>query len=126
MRETIRRFLLLEGASFGLASLVHRGVLIGGYQHAQAAIAESVIAGVLLGGLALTWAWPAHSRPIGIAAQGFALLGTLVGISMVAIGVGPRTVPDVTYHVAILATLVWGLVVCARTPAESDIEAVRT
>ncbi|MCC7107240.1 MAG: hypothetical protein IT307_19065 [Chloroflexi bacterium] len=106
MRETIRRFLLLEGAIFALASLLHRGVPIGGYRHTQAAIAESVIAGVLLGGLALTWAWPAQARPIGMAAQGFVLLGTLVGISMAAIGVGPRTVPDVTYHLAILTALV--------------------
>jgi hypothetical protein len=34
--QTIRLFLLVEGAAFVLASLIHRGVLIGGYEHAQA------------------------------------------------------------------------------------------
>ena len=119
MRQTIRRFLLFEGASFALAGLVHRGVLVGGYQHREAAIAESVIAVVLLVGLGLTWVWPALTRPSGIVAQAFGLLGTLVGVFTIAVGVGPRTVPDIVYHVAIVAALVWGLVVAARAPADA-------
>ena len=31
-----------------------------------------------------------------------------------AIGVGPRTVPDIIYHVTILIVLAWGLGVTAR------------
>ena len=118
MRQTIRRFLLFEGASFALAGLVHRGVLVGGYQHREAAIAESVIAAVLLVGLGLTWAWPARTRLVGLATQAFALLGTLVGVFTIAIGVGPRTAPDIAYHLAIVVALVWGLVVAARAPAD--------
>ena len=117
-RQTILLFLLGEGASFVLAALVHAGVLTHGYEHRQAAIAESTIGLVLLAGLGLAWAWPARDRLIGLIAQGFALLGTLVGLFTIAVGIGPRTVPDLVYHGAILVTLAWGLVVAARAPAE--------
>ena len=115
----LRLFLLLEGASFVLAGLVHFGVLTRGYEHGSAASAESVIGAVLLVALALTWGLPAWTRTVGIAAQGFALLGTLVGAFMVAVGVGPRTLPDVVYHAAILLALACGLVVAARAPADT-------
>jgi hypothetical protein len=88
-----------------------------GYEHRQAAIAESTIGLVLLLGLGLAWAWPARDRLIGLLAQAFALLGTLVGLFTIAIGVGPRTVPDLVYHGAILTTLALGLIVAARAPA---------
>jgi hypothetical protein len=117
MRHTVRLFLLLEGASFVVAGLVHFGVLARGYEHGSAAIAESVTGAVLLVALTLTWVLPAWARALGIAAQAFALLGTLVGAFTIAIGVGPRTVPDVVYHAAILLALAWGLVVAARAPA---------
>ena len=87
--QTIRLFLLFEAASFIAASLVHAGVLITGYEHQKARIAESVIASVLLAGAALTWVRPAWTRKAGLAAQGFALLGTMVGIFTIAIGIGP-------------------------------------
>jgi hypothetical protein len=119
MRTTIRLFLLIEGASFLAAGLIHRGALITGYAHQQASIAETTIALVLLVGLGLTWLWPAQTRLIGLVAQTFALLGTLVGVFTIAIGVGPRTAPDIVYHGAILAVLTWGLVVAARASAET-------
>lgn len=113
----IRLFLLFEGASFAFAALVHFGVLLDGYQHRKAGTAESVIAAVLLSGLALIWMRRAWTRGVGIAVQAFALLGTLVGVFTIAVGIGPRTIPDVAYHVAIVAVLVWGLVVAARRRA---------
>ena len=70
---------------------------------------------MLLAGLALTWAWPAWTRSIGLIAQALALLGTLVGAFTIAVGIGPRTAPDLAYHAAILAALAGGLVVAART-----------
>src|SRR5689334_10554411 len=105
MRTTIRLFLLIEGVSFLTAGLIHRGVFITGYAHQQASIAETVIAVVLLVGLGLTWIWPAQTRLIGLLAQAFALFGTLIGVFTIAIGVGPRTAPDIVYHGAILAVL---------------------
>ena len=119
MGHAIRLFLVLEAASFILASLVHFGVLALGYAHGSAAIAESVIGAVLLLALGLSWVLPASTRRVSIAAQGFGLLGTLVGALTIAIGVGPRTVPDVVYHAAILLVLVSGLVAAARSPAKA-------
>ena len=119
MRTTIRLFLLVEGASFLAAGLIHRGVIFGGYTHQQASIAEATIAIVLLVGLGLTWIWPGQTRLIGLVAQAVALLGTLVGAFTIAIGVGPRTAPDIVYHITILAVLTWGLVVAARAPADT-------
>lgn len=117
MTQRIRIFLLFEAVTFVLAALAHSGMLVDGYEHQEARIAESVIALVLLGGLALSWIRPELTREAGIAAQGFALLGTLIGLFTIAVGVGPRTVPDVVYHIGIIAVLIWGLFVTVRAPA---------
>jgi hypothetical protein len=101
--------LLLEAAAFFAASLVHSGYLVSGYEHRAARIAESVIAMVLLAGAACVWLRPAWIRKAGLAAQGFALLGTLAGVFTIVVGVGPRTVPDIVYHVVIVIVLAWGL-----------------
>lgn len=110
MVRTIRLFLLCEAAAFMAAALVHFGVLMDGYQHRKAGTAESVIGVVLLVGLALTFIRPRSARQLGLAAQGFALLGTLVGLFTIAIGVGPRTAPDIAFHLSIVLILVCGLV----------------
>jgi hypothetical protein len=107
--KRIRLFLLVEALTFAVASLIHSGLLIQGYQHPQARIAEGVIAAVLGIGLLLTGFRPAAVRQIGMAAQGFALVGTLVGIFTIIIGVGPRTLPDIVYHLGIVLVLIWGL-----------------
>jgi hypothetical protein len=114
MTRAIRLFMFLEAAAFITAALVHAGLLVDGYEHREARIAESVLAVVLLVGLALTWIRPRATRGVGLAAQAFALLGTLVGVFTIAIGVGPRTVPDVVYHVGIVVVLASGLAVAAR------------
>ena len=116
MTHTIRLFLLLEAAVFAVAALVHSGALVQGYEHPQARVAETVIASVLLGGLVLSLVSPEWTRTASLITQGFALLGTLVGIFTIIIGIGPRTVPDIVYHVAIVAVLIWGLVVAKRAP----------
>lgn len=112
--RTIRLFLFFQGAAFIIAALTHFGVLIGGYKHRQAGTAESVIGIVLLVGLALTWIRPVWTRAIGLTVQAFALFGTLIGIFTIAIGVGPRTIPDIVYHAVIVTTLMWGLVTAVR------------
>lgn len=115
MIQTVRLFLVLEGVSFVIAALVHTGIFVDGYWDPAAAIAESVIGAVLLVGLALTWVYSATTRRIGLAAQGLALLGTLIGTYLTAI-VGLGTTPEVVYHLTILAVLATGLVVAARAP----------
>jgi hypothetical protein len=114
MSATVRLWLACEAAVFAAASLVHAGALLSGYEHSQAQMAEAVIALVLVGGIAGTKIAPASSRAIGLAAQGFALLGTCVGLFMIAIGVGPRTGLDLILHAVMIALLVSGLVVVAR------------
>jgi len=116
MTRTIRVFLLIEAASFVTAALVHFGVLTHGYEHQQAGTAESAIAVVLLLGLAMSWTPVSSTRTVGLAAQAFALLGTLIGVFTIIVGVGPRTAPDIAYHLAIVAVLVAGLIVAARAP----------
>src|SRR6266480_546693 len=52
-----------------------------------------------------------------LAVQGFALIGTFVGVFTIAIGIGPRTVPDLVIHAIMVLELVWGLVVAGRARA---------
>jgi len=123
MLSTIRLFVVAEMALFFVASLIHRGVLSAGYEHREAGIAEGVIGVVLLAALTAMLVWPMSARRVAIAAQAFALLGTMVGVVMIAIGVGPRTVPDVVFHAVLVILLVSGLVVtiraARRAPARS-------
>ena len=114
MTRTIRLFLLLEAAAFVAAASVHFSLVIAGYEHRKAGVAESVIAAVLILALAVTSLGRTWTRRVGLAAQAFALVGTLIGVFTIMIGVGPRTLPDVAYHFAIMAVLIWGLVVAVR------------
>ena len=115
MRQRVQLFLFAEAAAFLIAASIHFGLLMTGYEHQKAGIAETVIGVVLLGGLAATLVSPGSTRAAGLAAQGFALLGTCVGIFTIAIGVGPRTAPDVVYHIAIVLVLIAGLLTTAKT-----------
>jgi hypothetical protein len=120
MTQVIRLFLLVESATFFLAALIHMGFMIMGFEHHNASVAESVIAAVLFGGLLLTLFIREWTRNVGIVVQAFALLGTLVGIFTIIVGVGPRTVPDVVYHIAIVVVLAVGLRVARTAPMESS------
>jgi hypothetical protein len=125
MRKPIRLFVLFEGLAFIAASLIHFGVLLRGYEHLWAGRAEGVIGVVLLIGYVLTWMLPAWTRGIGIAVQAFALLGTCVGIYTIVIGIGPRTTPDVSFHIAIVIALISGLIVTFRAQKKVGSRAPR-
>jgi hypothetical protein len=114
--RTVRLFLVVETFAFLTAASVHFGLLFHGYEHSKAGTAEGVIGGALFLALLLAAIRPASTRAIGLAAQGFALIGTLVGIFTIAIGIGPRTAPDLTFHLGIVIVLVFGLVTAARGP----------
>lgn len=116
--NAIRAFMLFEAATFIVASSIHAGLLVAGYGHHAAHVAETVIACVLLASVAATWIQPRWTRGAGLAGQGFALLATLVGIATIIIGIGPRTVPDIIYHICIVIVLVWGLVFAVRARAD--------
>jgi hypothetical protein len=80
---------------------------------------------VLLLGLILSWIRPASTRRAGIGVQGFALLGTLVGLTLLVL-VGPGTVVDVVIHLVMLVVLIVGLVVTSRAHStfESRVDRV--
>jgi hypothetical protein len=106
--------MLIEAAIYGAAALVHAGVLAEGFEHRQARIAETIIAVVLLAAAGAAWVRPAWTRRAGLAGQGFALLLTLVGLLTIALGIGPRTAPDIVYHIAVVVMLICGLAIARR------------
>jgi hypothetical protein len=112
--ERVRILLGIEALAFWIASLVHAGILLRGYQHREAAIAEGVIAAVLTLGLVVSLVRAQSSRVVGLAVQAFALLGTFVGIITMVIGVGPQSRFDVALHVGFVTLLVSGLILVAR------------
>lgn len=109
VKRTVRAFLGIEAASFFLAAAVHAGVLVHGYEHREAMIAESVIGTVLLVGFAMTRVRSRSLFPIAASVQAFALAGTLIGIWTMIVGVGPRTLPDIVYHAIIVVVLLIGI-----------------
>lgn len=114
--------LRFEILAFAAAALVHSGVLVDGYEHSAARTAEAVIAAVLLAGLLVGGLRPRWAPRAIFAAQAFALLGTLVGVFTMVVGVGPQTVPDVVYHLVMVAVLAWGLWLALRWRAALRVE----
>jgi hypothetical protein len=112
----VRGFLLLQIAIFLALVSIHFGLLIGGYRHRNAGTTESVIAAVLVAGLLLTWTPPPWSRRAATAAQSFGILGVLAGLFTIALGIGPRTMLDLTLNAALLLTLIAGLAITLRKP----------
>jgi hypothetical protein len=104
--------MLVEAATFVVAASIHFGAFLDGYGHRKAGTAETVIAVVLVAGTALTWSRLAWRAAIG--AQAFAIFGVGVGLFTIAVGVGPRTVLDVAYHLAILVVLAGGVGLASR------------
>lgn len=111
---TIRWFIVVAAFSLLLASLIHFGFLISGYEDEGAAVPEAVIGSVMLLGLGVSWSPEPWGRRAAVGALAFGLAGSLLGLVLVIIGIGPRTVPDVTYHVVLVATLVVGLTLALR------------
>lgn len=105
MAATLRLILIVAAAAFGLASSIHAGVLLDGWEHSRAATAEGAITAAMALGIAASLIRPASARGIALAALGFALLGTLVGAFTILVGVGPQSAPDI----ALPALLILGL-----------------
>ena len=112
--QVARAWMLVEALTLGIASMVHAGFFVPGYAHAQARTAEAVIATVLVLASVETWLRPSGARRAAIFGQGFALVGTLVGLFTIVLGIGPHTVPDVVYHALLLSLLVTGLTMAVR------------
>jgi len=118
MTNRIRLFLGLEAAIFIVAALIHFEVLVDGYYDREAGIAEGVIAGALLAGLLTSLLRADMTGRAGLIAQGFALAGTFVGLTLL-LTVGPRTTLDLVIHLVMVLVLVIGLVTTVRAPTVS-------
>ena len=114
--RTVRGFLLVQLAIFLVLVSIHFGVPLGGYRHRAAGTTESVIAAVLVVGLLLTWTPPPWRRRPATVVQSFGVLGALVGLVTIAIGIGPRTLLDLTLNGTLLLTLIVGLASTLRKP----------
>lgn len=114
MLRAIKSLLAVQALLFLAAALLHSGWLVVGYQHHRAAIAETVIGVVLLVGVAAAVKVPSRRRPIALGAQTFALLGTLLGLTLIFVGVGPQTGLDVGIHAILLLALVCGILLTPR------------
>ena len=110
----IKIFLISEIIGFAGAALVHFGILINGYEHEKAGIAESVIALVLLIGFIIISLNPERLKITSYVVQGFALFGTLIGVFTMIVGVGPQSMPDKIFHVCISIILITGLILTAK------------
>src|ERR1700704_4248958 len=112
--STTRGFLLVQVAMFLVLATIHFGLLIDGYRHAAAGTTELGITVLLVFGLLLTWMLPPWSRRAAIVAQSFATLGVLVGLFTFALGIGPRTILDLTLTGILLLILIAGLAFTGR------------
>jgi hypothetical protein len=111
---TVRGFLLVQIAMFLVLVTIHFGLLVGGYAHPAAATTQLVIEVVLVFGLLLTWTPPPWSQRAATAAQLFGTVGVLVGLFPFALGIGPRTILDLSLNVILLLTLIAGLALTKR------------
>jgi hypothetical protein len=112
--KATRVLLVLEALAFAAAALVHSGAIPRSNAHHRAAIAESVIAVILLGGWALTFLSFNVAQGAAVTVQALALFCTIVGMVATVIGIGPQTIPDTVFQLAMLLVLISGLIAFAR------------
>ena len=117
--------IVLEAITFLLATLLHLGIQFPlGFSEPRiipAAIVEG-LCGIFLAVSAFalfvrkTWAWWGA-----IAAHAFAVAGVLLGITALALGLGPSTVANTIYHRTILGVLVVVLALLASPGARAAL-----
>lgn len=117
---TIPRLMLVEAIAFLIASVIHSGAVIDVSVDPGANVAEGIIGAVLLVGAVATTVRPGWTRVVGVLAQGFGLLGSLIGLFLATRGLGPNTVPDLVFHVTIVAMLAVGMVAAFRATAQGS------
>jgi hypothetical protein len=113
---TLRWIMGVAAASLLVAAALHAGLVISGPPD-QAAMYETGVAVILIIGLALTLIGPEWARWGGLAATVLALAGASIGLYLALRGLGPNTVPDIVYHVALVALLLAGIGVAWRVPS---------
>ena len=120
MRD-LRIILLIEIVALGAAAVLH--LPPGGDPTQSPSIYEGTIALVLLVGLVIVLVRPSWGPWAALLTQAFALVCASIGLYLAVIGVGPNSIPDLVFHVAIVALLIWGLIVAwgARSRGEREM-----
>jgi hypothetical protein len=114
--RTLRSILALAALSLVVAAALHAGLVIPG-AFDSAAIYETGVATILIVGLGLTFVGPGWARWGGLGALVLALGGASIGLYMALRGIGPNTVLDIVYHVALIGLLLVGIAVAWRGPS---------
>ena len=107
--------MLVEALAFAIASLVHSGPDRRLCRSAPTSPRNDRGGHPPFGAVVIILQ-PAWTRVVGASAQGFALLGSLIGTYLAFRGLGPNTVPDLVFHVAVVITLALGVVAALREP----------
>ena len=115
MTGALRWIMAVAALSLLVAAALHAGLVLPGPFN-DAAMYETGVASVLIVGLGLTFIEPAWARWGGLGASVLALAGASIGLYIALRGLGPNTVADIVYHVALIALLLVGIVVAWRVP----------
>jgi hypothetical protein len=87
----IATLMIIEGATLAVASILHLSGDVHGsapFDADHAGIAEAVIGIVLVGAAITMFRMPARARAVGLAGNGFAVVGFLVGLELHRTGRG--------------------------------------
>jgi hypothetical protein len=125
MRD-LRVLLAIEALSLAAAAFLHLPQA-GAEATNSPSIYEGTIAVVLLVGLLVAVARPDWAAWAALITQAFAIVGAWIGLFLAIRGVGPNSVPDLVFHVAIVVLLAWGLQVAWQsrsTPSHRGSAAV--
>jgi hypothetical protein len=106
--RTVAAVLATVAATLAAMSSLHLAGVLGahvggGYNATAAGVAEAVIGAVLAVAAVAMTRRPAQARPVGLAANGFAIAGFAYGLSITA---AAGYAPDIAYHAAVLPVLV--------------------
>jgi hypothetical protein len=118
MIDRLRVLLAFQAITYVIAGMIHSGAVLDGHKLQAGFIAESLIAAALITGLLVSLFRPAVTRDAALAAQGFALVLTCIGLFLLVVGANPRSVPEFAYHIGIIAILIWGLREAWQMPRE--------
>jgi hypothetical protein len=105
--------MVVAAVSLLVAAALHAGLIIPG-PFDSAAPYETGVAVILLVGLGITFIGGTAARWGALAALVLALGGASIGLFLALRGLAPNTVPDIVYHVALVAALLVGIVLAWR------------
>ncbi|HET8937519.1 MAG TPA: hypothetical protein VFN67_28950 [Polyangiales bacterium] len=106
----------IEAASFFIAALGPGGIFVPGDEHAGVRVGEALIGLILAFGVIMSWVSERDARGIAFGTQAFAFFGAVGGLLLIAVGLGARGVPGLTFLAMVLLLLSLGLVFAARAP----------